>query len=459
DEIDILPATNDKTGGKWKPNIGGSSCSSKQKMDLIVSCSSTAHSSLHLTSTLPFSTSTSRRPKWVPRSELRAAVGVNGLSSAQTTVPTHKVTVHDRQRGVVHEFVVPEDQYILHTGESQGIELPFACRHGCCTSCAVRVKSGQLRQPEALGISAELKDKARLLRRLNTKCMKFSYWDMRYFVLDSRLLISKSKHKMRMRYIGFSSADISHEGQSKGTTMHWSWPWVMNEDTETQRERDFVEFSLPLESRVEPEKRPKKQGRKPANGREEPLNHGEAERQRREMLNQKFYALRAVVPNVSKMDKASLLGDAISYIKELRSKLQSTESEKEELEKQVESMMKKPPSSPSESKMSNNNNNNNISSNNQASSKPVIEMDIDVKIIGWDAMIRIQCSKRNHPAARLMAALKELDLDVHHASVSVVNDLMIQQASVKMGSRFYTQDQLRLALSAKVGNTRIVRDQ
>ncbi|XP_047341118.1 ferredoxin C 2, chloroplastic isoform X2 [Impatiens glandulifera] len=28
---------------------------------------------------------------------------------------------------------------------------------GCCTSCAVRVKSGQLRQPEALGISAELK--------------------------------------------------------------------------------------------------------------------------------------------------------------------------------------------------------------------------------------------------------------------------------------------------------------
>ncbi|CAN1199962.1 Transcription factor MYC1 [Linum perenne] len=81
-------------------------------------------------------------------------------------------------------------------------------------------------------------------------------------------------------------------------------------------------------------------------------------------------------------------------------------------------------------------------------------MDIDVKIIGWDAMIRIQCSKRNHPAARLMAALKELDLDVHHASVSVVNDLMIQQASVKMGNRFYTQEQLRLALSAKVGDTR-----
>jgi hypothetical protein len=28
--------------------------------------------------------------------------------ASSATVPTHKVTVHDRQRGVVHEFVVPE---------------------------------------------------------------------------------------------------------------------------------------------------------------------------------------------------------------------------------------------------------------------------------------------------------------------------------------------------------------
>ncbi|KAK1317634.1 hypothetical protein QJS10_CPA05g00033 [Acorus calamus] len=76
-----------------------------------------------------------------------------------TQVPTHSVTVHDRKRGVVHTFSVPEDQYILHSAESQDISLPFACRHGCCTSCAVRIKSGQIRQPEALGISAELREK------------------------------------------------------------------------------------------------------------------------------------------------------------------------------------------------------------------------------------------------------------------------------------------------------------
>ncbi|KAK7251438.1 hypothetical protein RIF29_34632 [Crotalaria pallida] len=193
---------------------------------------------------------------------------------------------------------------------------------------------------------------------------------------------------------------------------------------------------------VEPEKRPRKRGRKPANGREEPLNHVEAERQRREKLNQRFYALRAVVPNVSKMDKASLLGDAISHINDLKSKVQRVESEKCELEKELDLAKKElqlasknpgaPPPQPSkESKL--------------------IDLDIDVKVIGWDAMIRIQCSKKNHPAARLMTALKELDLDVHHASVSVVNDLMIQQATVNMGSQFYTQEQLLLALSSKVG--------
>ncbi|CAO1947788.1 unnamed protein product [Urochloa humidicola] len=71
----------------------------------------------------------------------------------------------------------------------------------------------------------------------------------------------------------------------------------------------------------EEQRRPRKRGRKPANGREEPLNHVEAERQRREKLNQRFYALRAVVPNISKMDKASLLSDAIAYIQELEDRL------------------------------------------------------------------------------------------------------------------------------------------
>ncbi|KAE8677550.1 Transcription factor MYC4 [Hibiscus syriacus] len=202
---------------------------------------------------------------------------------------------------------------------------------------------------------------------------------------------------------------------------------------------------------VELEKRPRKRGRKPANGREEPLNHVEAERQRREKLNQKFYALRAVVPNVSKMDKASLLGDAISYINELKSKLQNVDSEKEELHNQLEAMKKELSSNDPRSALPSHDQD--LMRSNHLACK-LIDLEIDVKIIGWDAMIQIQCSKMNHPAARVMAALKELDLEVHHASVSVVKDFMIQQATVKMGSRFYTQEQLKIALTSKLGDAR-----
>jgi len=62
------------------------------------------------------------------------------------------------------------------------------------------------------------------------------------------------------------------------------------------KESSAVEFSLNVGT-----KPPRKRGRKPANDREEPLSHVQAERQRREKLNQRFYALRAVVPNVSKV--------------------------------------------------------------------------------------------------------------------------------------------------------------
>jgi ferredoxin len=54
---------------------------------------------------------------------------------------------------------VPSDRYILHTSEHQGVELPFACRNGACTTCAVRVLSGEIHQPEAMGLSPKLQER------------------------------------------------------------------------------------------------------------------------------------------------------------------------------------------------------------------------------------------------------------------------------------------------------------
>ncbi len=68
----------------------------------------------------------------------------------------HKITVHYRQINRTETFTVPEDEYILRSIEKQGFQIPFSCRNGACTTCAVRVLSGHLEQPEAMGLSVEL---------------------------------------------------------------------------------------------------------------------------------------------------------------------------------------------------------------------------------------------------------------------------------------------------------------
>ena len=39
-------------------------------------------------------------------------------------------------------------RYILWEAEEQGLLLPYACRMGCCTACAVRIKEGEMYQPQ-----------------------------------------------------------------------------------------------------------------------------------------------------------------------------------------------------------------------------------------------------------------------------------------------------------------------
>ena len=43
--------------------------------------------------------------------------------------------------------------------ESHGEELPFSCRNGCCTTCAVRILSGETDNTADIGLSKEMRDK------------------------------------------------------------------------------------------------------------------------------------------------------------------------------------------------------------------------------------------------------------------------------------------------------------
>ncbi|KAI4328963.1 hypothetical protein L6164_021273 [Bauhinia variegata] len=192
------------------------------------------------------------------------------------------------------------------------------------------------------------------------------------------------------------------------------------------------------------EKRPtKKRGRKPELGRETPSNHVEAERQRREKLNHRFYALRAAVPNVSRMDKASLLSDAVSYINELKAKIEDLESK---VERESSKKVKLEMADAVDNQSTTTSTVDQTRPNGNGSSS----LEVEVKIIGADAMVRVQSENTSHPGARLMGALRDLELRVHHASMSCVDDLMLQDVVVKIPQRLRSEESLKSAILARL---------
>ncbi len=70
-----------------------------------------------------------------------------------------KVTIRNKETGNIYQENISDQEYILKEFEKKGLKLPFSCRNGCCTSCAVKIVSGKLDQPEAMGVSQNLKDK------------------------------------------------------------------------------------------------------------------------------------------------------------------------------------------------------------------------------------------------------------------------------------------------------------
>ncbi|KAJ6736088.1 TRANSCRIPTION FACTOR TT8 [Salix viminalis] len=132
----------------------------------------------------------------------------------------------------------------------------------------------------------------------------------------------------------------SHQSAFSRWTIRSDHLFHVSADTTSQWLLKYVLFTVPhLHSKNREENSPKSRDgeaasrfRKGTPQDELSANHVLAERRRREKLNERFIMLRSLVPFVTKMDKASILGDTIEYVKQLCQKIQDLETRNKQME-------------------------------------------------------------------------------------------------------------------------------
>ncbi|KAF6174320.1 hypothetical protein GIB67_040813 [Kingdonia uniflora] len=250
---------------------------------------------------------------------------------------------------------------------------------------------------------------------------------------------TENRTKKDMIFKGLQEYEAPNQSlMSKNTTTHPS-----NDMGALIQENRQVNLVLNCSDQIEEDNDGYKVGR---GGRKNQSKNLVAERRRRKKLKYRLYALRALVPNITKMDKASILGDAIEFVTELKKQVKDLQDELEEAPEENgnikngkdrfdESLNGSKMGTPCSSKGKM------IDTTSTAFDDKAQQMEVQVEVCkiggggngnGNKFLLKVFCEHKAGGFVRLMEAMDCLGLEVTNANVTTFRGLVLNIFNVEV---------------------------
>ncbi|XP_023745722.1 transcription factor FAMA isoform X1 [Lactuca sativa] len=189
------------------------------------------------------------------------------------------------------------------------------------------------------------------------------------------------------------------------------------------------------------------------------MTHIAVERNRRKQMNEHLRVLRSLMPGsyVQRGDQASIIGGAIEFVRELEQLLQCLESQKRrrlygDTPRVVgdssslpilQQAQQGPPGvfyPPPDDQMKLVEFDGGLKEE-MAESKSCLA-DVEVRLLGFDAMIKILCRRRSGQLIKIIAALEDLQFNILHTNITTIEQTVLYSFNVKVASepRFSAED-------------------